>query len=367
MISRLLALALCAVLTFGAEMSMTVEQLKEFIRSSIKMKYPDKEVADYLHKVKLTSRLDDRTIEELQGEGAGFKTVAALHDLRDASASLPAPPPPPPKVIYVPPPPPSSIEQARVLEAITEYARNYTKRMPNFLCAQITKRYVDVTGNEGWRSYDTIDERLSFVDGHEDYKVISRNNTYLDVKHNQLGGTISSGEWASMMGEIFDPATNTRFEWERWGKLRGRIMHVFTYRVLQEYSKYHIYAQGVDPILVGYHGLIYADRDTLVITKITMQADNIPAGFPVREASESLDYASQKIGEQAFILPLAVEMDLRNSSNMLFKNDIEFRMYQKFSTEATITFGSPDAPPPDTKEQPLGPGKDESQPPAKKK
>lgn len=357
MIPRLLVAVFCAVLAIGAEMSMTVEQLKEFVRSSVKMKYPDKQVADYLHKVRLSNQLDDRTIEDLQGEGAGLKTVAALRELRDASASLPVPPPPKAQVVYVPPPPPTSVEQAKVLEAITEYARNYTKSMPNFLCAQVTKRYVGQRGLDSWRSYDTINERLSFVDGHENYKVISHNNTYVDVSHEQLGGTISAGEWASMMGEIFDAASNTSFEWERWATLRGRRMHVFSYKVPREYSKYHIKVEGMEPIIVGYHGLIYVDRDYLTIMKITMQADDLPAGFPVRAVSESLDYAEQKIGERPFILPLAVEM-VSNDSRYDFKNDIAFRMYQKFSTEANITFDSPDAPPPDTKEQPPEASKD---------
>ena len=88
-------------------MNMTVAQLVMFIRSSVQLKQPDRQVAEYLRQVKLADKLDDRTIEDLQSLGAGPKTVAALRELGEASASLPvAPPPPPPKPVYVPPPPP---------------------------------------------------------------------------------------------------------------------------------------------------------------------------------------------------------------------------------------------------------------------
>src|SRR5580698_1848988 len=112
----LLLFVTAAILTAAGEMSMTVAQLVMFIRSSIELKQPDVKVAEYLRKVKLTDKLDDRTIEDLQSQGAGPKTVAALRELGEASASRPVAPPPPPKPVYVPPPPPDSVEQAKIIE-----------------------------------------------------------------------------------------------------------------------------------------------------------------------------------------------------------------------------------------------------------
>ncbi len=79
---------------------MTVEKLKGFIESSVKLKTPDKQVAAYLKHIQLSDKLDDRTIEDLQGMGAGPQTVGALKVLAEASKNLtaeaaPAPKPPP--------------------------------------------------------------------------------------------------------------------------------------------------------------------------------------------------------------------------------------------------------------------------------
>src|ERR1700719_701234 len=94
-------LAWCPVVMAGllvcgsapAQQSLKVDQLLSFVRSSIKLKQPDKEVAAYIAKLKLSEKLDERTVEELQGNGAGPKTVAALNELATISASLPTPQP----------------------------------------------------------------------------------------------------------------------------------------------------------------------------------------------------------------------------------------------------------------------------------
>src|SRR5256885_10718468 len=111
--SRWLCALLFTAVSAFAQRPMTVAELTSFIKSQIKMKGDDRVTADFLlHKVKLSQRLDDRTVEDLQGQGAGTKTVQALRKLSEDSASLPAaptpqaPPPPPP-----PPPPPSAAEQ----------------------------------------------------------------------------------------------------------------------------------------------------------------------------------------------------------------------------------------------------------------
>ena len=142
----LLVLVTAAVLTAAAEMNLTVAQLVMFIRSSVQLKQPDRQVAEYLRHVKLKDKLEDRTIEDLQSLGAGPKTVAALRELGEASAELDGAPPPPPPPVYVPPPPPNSEEQAKIIDEAREYSLNYTKQLPNFICVQVTRRDYDPTG-----------------------------------------------------------------------------------------------------------------------------------------------------------------------------------------------------------------------------
>jgi hypothetical protein len=372
MFPRLMTLVLAAGLLASAQMSMSVDKLKEFVKSSVALHEDDRKLAEYLKKVKLTNQLDASTVEDLQGLGAGPRTVAALKALMASTASLPAAPPPPPKPVYVPPPPPTSEEQAQVLADAKDYARNYSARMPDYICTQVTRRFYDPSGMEFWRAQDTITERLSYFEGHEDYKVVLVNSQPVEMSHDKLGGATSSGEFVSMMREIFAPDTETQFDWERWGTLRGRRMHVFSYRVLQSKSKYSIFSGTANQrIIAGYRGLIFIDKETGAILKITLQAEDLPTGFPIREVNLSLDYDHVSISDHDFILPLKAILTSREGAKYLSKNEVEFRMYRKFSAESTITavdVETPAALPSDTtkEEQSSTPKQQPSTPVAKK-
>jgi hypothetical protein len=348
----LLVLVTAAILTAAGEQNMTVAQLVMFIRSSVQLKQPDRQVAEYLRKIKLTDKLDDRTIEDLQSLGAGAKTVAALRELGEASASLTVAPPPPPPPVYVPPPPPDSEEQAKIIDQTREYALNYTKQLPNFICVQVTRRDIDPSGSgNNWYHSDTITARLSY-NGTENYEVIFHNNQPVTNSNmRQFGGTSSEGEFASMLAEIFEPQTHTEFSWDHWGKLRGRKTYVFAYDVQQEFSHYRVEAEGAQTIVPAYRGQVYIDEDTKMVVKIVMKPYDMPTSFPIHDITTSLDYDFETIGDQKFMLPLKSVLTSKRDRQMS-KNDIEFRLYRKFGTESTIKFETPDPLPEDqTKEK----------------
>jgi hypothetical protein len=352
---RVLVMAFVAASLALAEQKMTVEQLRSFVQSSAKLGLGDKKVADYLKQVKLTNKLDDSTIEDMQGLGAGPKTVEALKELREASKDLTAPPPPAPKPVVKPIPPPDSKEQAAVLKDVTEYALLYAKNLPNFICTQVTRRYVDPTGMEFWHLQDTVLTKLSYFEQKEDYKVVMVNNSAVNnVSIDNLGGATSTGEFGSMMKEIFDPETEARFEWDHWATLRGKRMHVYSYRVTQARSKWSIVYEKTQRVVPAYHGMIYVDKDTLAVMRITLQAEDIPISFPVQQAATTLDYDFIDISGHEFVLPLKATVRMRNGK-VLVKNDTEFRLYKKFGAEATITY-TPE-PLPESKEQAPAPQK----------
>jgi hypothetical protein len=87
---RLFGAVMAVCLGISAQSGVTIQQVKEFIHSAFKQKQPDKQVDAALHTLKLSERLDERTVEELQAEGAGPKTVGALKELAARSAKLTA-------------------------------------------------------------------------------------------------------------------------------------------------------------------------------------------------------------------------------------------------------------------------------------
>jgi hypothetical protein len=340
--ASLLILVLAAA---GAEVRMTVEQLKSFIQSSRRLGHSDKQVADYLKNVKITQRLEPGVVEELQAGGAGSRTVEALQKLAAETKSMPAPPPPKPKPVAAPIPPPDALEQGKVLDHASEYARDYIKRLPNFICTQVTRRYIDPSGLEFWRSQDVIVSKLSFFEQKEDYKVVLVNSQPVNTSMHRVGGTTTTGEFGTLLKDLFDSATGASFDWERWGTLRGKRAYVFSYRVPQERSKYTITYERTHTTTPGYTGLIYVDRDTMAIMRVTQDILETPPGFPITMVRNVLDYDYIDIAGEKFVLPLKASTVSRMAKTM-FKNDTEFRMYNRFGTESTITF-APDPLPED--------------------
>ena len=167
------------------------------------------------------------------------------------------------------------------------------------------------------------------------------NNQYKDIDWEKLGGASSTGEFGDMLREIFERDTRASFQWERWGTLRKKRTHVIRYQVEQSQSKWAIVYEKSMSIRPAYTGLIYADASNGMIMRVTLEALNMPASFPIQVARNQLDYDYTEIGGSTFLLPLRAEMRMREG-RLLIRNDIEFRNYRKFGADTSITFDTPE-------------------------
>lgn len=342
-----------------AQQQLTVNKLIEFITSSISMKMSDKEVAGTLAGIRLTEKLDPRTIEDLQGKGAGPKTVAALNRLAELSANMTAPAPkvipPKPKPI----PPPSYEEQQKVLQEARQYALSYSKELPDFICLQVTRRYIDMhyrPGTDGsWAVSDRLAEKLTYFDQHEKYEAISHNDNSLYGKSaDQVGGALSRGDFGTLLRDIFAPESDAEFHWERWGNLDSHLFYVYTYYIDQPHSKETLDYQKSQQVTPAYHGEIFVEKGPNVIWRVTVEPEP-PSNFPIQNVRETLDYRYTEISGQTFLLPINGTIIMR-ADGIGTKNDIEFRSYRKYSADTSISFddagASDDKTPPDEGQQP---------------
>ncbi len=386
---RVSLLLISVALAVQAQMTqMNVQQLVDFLRSELAMKQDsDKQIAAALKKIQLSERLTDKTIVDLEAQGAQPKTVEALHKLRDESANIKRTAPsnltsspdtapdntltsgPASTTLAVqgpPPPPPDSVHQQQILDLMRQYALSYEHGLPNFICVRVDRRYVDPYGGDAYRSLGTVLAKVSYNQGQEHYKVYSVGGKIVDADMGGIGvegGARSSGEYAAMMASIFEPKSDAEFGWAKWTKLRGRVLAVFSYFIDSGHSSYSIdYSEGPGDdqrIITAYKGLVYADANTGEIDRITFQAVDIPNSFPVRTAEERVDYDLISIGDQEqAVLPLSAKLHM-SAAHQTSKNDIEFRNYHKYGSNSVIRYDmDPTAPPP----APLPASKTDEQP-----
>jgi hypothetical protein len=348
-----LALSLAAIGQNNTRMS--VEKLVAFVQSSEKIikeekTMTDKQLADFLSKVKLTEKLEPRVIEDLEALDLGPATRRALEKLRVESQSLTTS-----TVTQVLPdepiPPPSSVEQGAILDDVREYVANYDNNLPDFVCTEVEHRliapkpgtrYGGRAGSEpSYQEADTVTNRLSYFEHKEVKKPILVNSRPVFTEYDNLSGSTSNGDFGSMLRDLFSRRAQARFEWARWATLRGRLTMVFSFRVAQANSTFSIGVKDIKrEIVAGYSGEVFVDKETHKVTRLLQVAQDIPVDFPVRHAQERLDYDYADIGGHQYLLPYRGEL-LMEGEEVFSKNLLDFLHYKKYSADSEITYDIP--------------------------
>ncbi len=288
----------------------SVSGLVAQVRKDIESHRSDSRVAKDVRNVTLAERLDDRTIETLQSEGAGPETVAQLLLLRDRSSRMPRPATP-----AIPEPPmPSRAEAAQIWDAAHDNALSYTENLPDFICSEVVRRYIDPSNKGAWKLEDTLALKLSYFDKREDYKLMTVNNRSTSLAYDQMRGAITEGEFGSMMASIFALKSRTNRDWDHWTLLRSRPTHVYSFAIARANSEYRI-TSGTSvhdeaEVKVGQHGYVYIDDATKTVVRLTAIADEFPLGFDVRRVDLTLDYDFTDVGGKRYLLPLHSETTL---------------------------------------------------------
>jgi hypothetical protein len=239
------------------------------------------------------------------------------------------------------PPELDSVGKTALIEKARQEALSFTKGLPSFICDQQTKRYIGRNGrDDSFNLRDTILAKLSY-DGEkhkEDYKVLTVNNQMTDKSMLALGGSISMGEFGSMLHSLFDPEREASFEWIRQGALRGRATEVYNFQVRKDRSQWHIEAvEEKVSTYPAYSGTVWVDRETAQVLRLKMEAVGMERDFPIKSVESQLDYDWATISGIRFLVPISSVNQMYDGRTMS-KNMIEFRMYRKFDTDSKITF-----------------------------
>ena len=329
--------ALIAACLAAAQGRGSVSELVAEVRQELQRNRSDSQVAKDLRKGKLSERLDDRTVETLQSEGAGPETVAELLLMRDRSSDLPRPATP----AIAEPPAPSPAEQVQIWNAAHENSLSYTENLPNFICSEVVRRYTDPNHKGGWRLADTLVLKLTYFGRKEEYKLMTVNNHSTSLRYEQMGGAITEGEFGSMLAAIFALKSRTNRTWDHWTLLRSRSTHVYSFSISAANSDYQITSgttrRSEERVRAGQRGYVYIDASTKMVVRVTAAAEGLPIDFSVQKVNLLLDYDFIDVGGSHYLLPLHSET-LLEAPPFEHRNETDFLAYRKFSADATITF-----------------------------
>ena len=239
------------------------------------------------------------------------------------------------------------VEQAGLLEEARRAALSYTDSLPDFLCTESIKRMEDPQGLNRWRQIDRLTVRLTYFGHKENYKLMAVNGQPTLLEYLYVGGALTTGEFGSRLVAIFLPQSKAAFEWKGWTHLHGRRAAVLRYRIAKENSSFRIQfgkaPVGPNSIFVAYRGEVSIDEQTHRVLRITAEAE-IPMGFPIGQSTSEIDYDFAEVGGREFLLPVRADSVTR-SGHYKAENEVEFREYRKFQSDATISFDTVDEKP----------------------
>ncbi len=231
----------------------------------------------------------------------------------------------------------TAADRAAALNAIREYALNYTRNLPNYTCTQTTRQMViRETLVRIHPEADLIEEQLSFVDNKEIRKVTKINGVAASPDGpDQLRGASSRGEFGNLLDIIFEPATGADIRFDRLSTLNRRRVYVFAFRVPQ--SSGYVLTESKRRIQVPFQGSVYADYETKAVVRIEMKCTDIPRGSEYTNAALTLDYKPAMVAGHEYILPEHYSLHFQMVKGFEM-SAAEYTAYRKFSADATVKF-----------------------------
>ena len=219
-------------------------------------------------------------------------------------------------------------------------AYEFSETLPNYVVKQFTTRYQTGTAKgaqTNWQAIDTVSADVVSEGGKESYKNILVNGKP-PKEAVEKTGSWSTGEFSSVLLDIFSPATDADFHNRRSSTIANRSSFRYDFSVEQPNSHWHVYS-AADSYNPEYGGAIWIDKETYRVLRIELSAKNMPRAFPLDTVESAVDYDFVVLGDNKFLLPVHSEtLSCERGTRICSRNVIDFRNYKKYGADTSITF-----------------------------
>jgi hypothetical protein len=226
-----------------------------------------------------------------------------------------------------------------LLDQAREHALDFAEELPNFIVTQDVTRYSREPGHRDWHLDDRLEIELTYRIGKgEDFNLLRINGKPATQTYSEIGGSISTGEFGSMLSALFAPQSKTQFKEVKHESFRGRptVVYDFTVKRANSLSSLTDRTSG-KKVIAGYSGSVWIDTETKRVLRIESSNDEIPAGFPITLSEAAVEYDWTTIAGERYFLPIHAEVLLGVDAQKFYtRNVIEFRNYRRFEAKIKI-------------------------------
>jgi hypothetical protein len=227
-----------------------------------------------------------------------------------------------------------------LIRKAADAAMEFTQTLPAYVCQEMMSRFQSETHVPNFQPIDVVSTDVVYENGREDYRNIKINGKAVKTKIEETGGSWSTGEFGTVLLNLFSPYTAAEFHLRRDSRAGGIMAKMYDFEVLREHSSWtiHTESQSYQP---AYTGSVWIDPATSRVLRIEMQAKGFPKEFPLDHVESATDYQYIRLGDaQQYLLPVHSEsLSCQRGTDFCSRNVIDFRNYHKYSGESTIKFG----------------------------
>ncbi|HWW76305.1 MAG TPA: hypothetical protein VNZ44_12990, partial [Pyrinomonadaceae bacterium] len=240
---------------------------------------------------------------------------------------------------------PPEAETSALLEKARAATSEAVEQMPDFVVKQLVTRSYAQGRTQNWHVSDRLIVGVSYRPSEgEKYRLLSVNGTPSASgeerdDYNEAGGASSTGEFVTVLKELFAESSRTEFKPLDTDTLRGRRAVVYAYDIKRQNSRWELKTAS-EATTAGQRGKVWIDREKARVLRVEFESTEVPAGFPIAAAAVNLDYDWVTIpGQGEYLLPsrsVNVLTTVEHGETWQSRNEIRFRNYQKFGTELKI-------------------------------
>jgi len=222
-----------------------------------------------------------------------------------------------------------------LIERAREAAFQFSQRLPNFVCQEFMSRFTQ-RGRGEKMPLDLVSAEIIYEDGQEGYRNVKIDNRPTDKPLQEISGSWSTGEFASILLGLFHPDTHVQFGSGGASTISGFSAQVYDFQVEGENSRWMLHADS-QKLAAAYGGSVWVDPNTARVLRIEIRARNLPSDFPMDAVETAVDYSYVRIGETSFLLPVHAEtLGCERGTSYCSHNIIDFRNYHEFKSETKI-------------------------------
>jgi len=227
-----------------------------------------------------------------------------------------------------------------LLSRIKLHMREELSHIPNYTCLETISRFRNAPGSRSptqrqLTPLDTVRLEIVYSNHREWYGAPGDRNLSVDDPGRLIGtGMMGNGAFAATLNNILEAAS---FTYRGEENLGGRMAVKYDFRLRRLLNAFRISIPGGEGT-VGEEGSFWADPQSLDLIRLKSRADEIPPSLPLAEASESVNYARMRIGDDNVLLAQQAELHMLHATGMESYNRLDFTHCHAYSAHSDLRF-----------------------------